>query len=91
VFLKIGGGANRWKHQSVINARLIIGRGVFLGPASFDEWPERARQLSVATRLSPWNVWTLIWSKMFFNEPSPAEALRMAADASGVCSVGMGN
>jgi drug/metabolite transporter (DMT)-like permease len=70
VFLKIGAlrlSKNVW---SFVNSRLILGVGLYLGSSVIYALGVRGGQLSVLYPLvSLGYIFTLVWSKLFFNEP----------------------
>ena len=70
VFLKLGAmkiGKNMW---TFVNSRLILGVGLYLGSSLIYALGLRGGQLSVLYPIvSLGYVFTLLWSKLFFNEP----------------------
>jgi uncharacterized membrane protein len=94
VFLKMG--AARIDNNSVatmVNSRLLIGVALYLGSSVFYAFGIKGAQLSVVyPMVSLSNVWALMWSKWFFNEPLTRDKiLGLVLILIGVCFVGMGN
>lgn len=70
VFLKMGAlrlSGNIW---SFVNSRLILGVGLYLASSVFYAMGVRGGELSVLYPLvSLGYIFTLVWSKLFFDEP----------------------
>ncbi|SRR5579885_922391 len=70
VFLKLGAAHLTKSLFSFLNARLILGVVLFLGSSVFYALGIRGGQLSVLyPMVSLGYIWTLVWSRLFFNEP----------------------
>ena len=70
VFLKMGAARLDGSILSFLNRRLILGVTLFLGSSVFYALGIRGGQLSVLyPMVSLGYIWTLLWSKLFFNEP----------------------
>jgi len=93
VFLKIGAGRINNSVLSFANSRLLLGIALYLGSSVFYAFGIKGAQLSVIyPMVSLSNVWALMWSKLFFNEPLTKDKLiGLALILAGVCFVGMGN
>ena len=93
VFLKLG--ALRLDNKNVmsfVNSRLLIGVGLYLGSSVIYAMGLRGGQLSVLYPLvSLGYVFTLVWSKLFFNEPlTRYKVVGLLLILVGVALVGMG-
>jgi len=70
VFLKMGALRLNKSILSFVNSRLIMGVGLYLASSVFYAMGIRGGELSVLYPLvSLGYVFTLVWSKMFFDEP----------------------
>ena len=91
-FLKLGAmkiGKNMW---TFVNSRLILGVGLYLGSSLIYALGLRGGQLSVLYPIvSLGYVFTLLWSKLFFNEPlTRYKVAGVSLILVGVFLVGMG-
>lgn len=69
VFLKLGSAKVTNSIWSFINPQLALGVSLFLGSSVFYGLGIRGGQLSVLyPMVSLGYIWTLLWSKLFFNE-----------------------
>jgi multidrug transporter EmrE-like cation transporter len=93
VFLKMGAVRTDGSVMSFANSRLILGVALYLGSSVFYAFGIKGAQLSVVyPMVSLGNVWTLIWSRWFFDEPLGKEKfLGLALILLGVCFVGLGS
>ena len=93
VFLKKGAALLDGSILSFVNSRLILGVSLFLGSSVFYALGIRGGQLSVLyPMVSLGYLWTLLWSKLFFNEPLTASKfVGLGLILVGVCFVGMGS
>ena len=93
VFLKMGASRLDGTLLSFVNSRLILGVSLFLGSSVFYALGIRGGQLSVLyPMVSLGYLWTLLWSKLFFNEALTKEKfLGLGLILLGVCFVGMGS
>jgi drug/metabolite transporter (DMT)-like permease len=94
VFLKMGAAKiDGGNVLSFANSRLIIGVALYLGSSVFYGLGIRGAQLSVVyPMVSLSNVWALLWSRWFFDEPlNSHKILGLALILLGVCFVGMGS
>lgn len=93
VFLKLGAARLNGSIASFLNSRLILGVTLFLGSSVFYALGIRGGQLSVLyPMVSLGYIWTLAWSKLFFNEALTREKfLGLGLILLGVCFVGMGS
>ena len=92
VFLKLGAmkiGKNMW---TFVNSRLILGVGLYLGSSLIYALGLRGGQLSVLYPIvSLGYIFTLVWSKLFFNEPlTRYKVAGVSLILVGVFLVGMG-
>ena len=70
VFLKMGAMRINKNVLSFVNSRLILGVGLYLGSSAIYAMGLRGGPLSVLyPMVSLGYIWTLLWSKLFFNEP----------------------
>ena len=70
VFLKLGAARLDGSVLSFANSRLLLGVTLFLGSSVFYALGIRGGQLSVLyPMVSLGYIWTLLWSRLFFNEP----------------------
>jgi undecaprenyl phosphate-alpha-L-ara4N flippase subunit ArnE len=68
-FLKMGAGRLTRSPLSLLNSKLLIGIGLFLGSSVFYALGIKDGQLSVLyPMVSLAYVWGLVWAKIFFNE-----------------------
>jgi multidrug transporter EmrE-like cation transporter len=93
VFLKKGAARLDGSILSFVNAELFLGVSLFLGSSVFYALGIRGGQLSVLyPMVSLGYLWTLLWSKLFFQEPLTAtKFLGLGLILLGVCFVGMGS
>ena len=79
--------------MSFLNSRLILGVALFLGSSVFYAFGIRGGQLSVLyPMVSLGYIWTLFWSRLFFNEPfTRAKFVGLGLILLGVFFVGLGN
>jgi drug/metabolite transporter (DMT)-like permease len=93
VFLKLGAVRTDGSLLSFANSRLAIGIALYLGSSVFYAFGIKGAQLSVVyPMVSLSNVWTLIWSRWFFQEPlNRQKFFGLALILAGVCFVGMGS
>jgi multidrug transporter EmrE-like cation transporter len=93
VFLKKGATRLDGTILSFVNAELFLGVSLFLGSSVFYALGIRGGQLSVLyPMVSLGYLWTLLWSKLFFQEPLTAtKFLGLGLILAGVCFVGMGS
>ncbi len=93
VFLKLGAAQLTGSIFSFFNSRLILGVGLFLGSSVFYALGIRGGQLSVLyPMVSLGYIWTLLWSRLFFNEPFTREKfLGLGLILLGVFFVGLGS
>ena len=70
VFLKFGAMRLTKSIWSFVNSRLVLGVSLYLGSAAIYALGLRGGPLSVLyPMVSLGYIWTLLWSKLFFNEP----------------------
>ena len=93
VFLKMGAARLDGSVLSFLNSRLLLGVALFLGSSVFYALGIRGGQLSVLyPMVSLGYVWTLLWSRLFFNEPfTRTKFLGLGLILLGVCFVGLGS
>lgn len=93
VFLKMGAGRLDGSVLSFVNTRLVLGITLFLGSSVFYAFGIKGGQLSVLyPMVSLGYIWTLLWSRLFFNEPFTREKfLGLALILLGVFFVGLGS
>ena len=93
VFLKLGASRINKDVLSFANSRLLVGVALYLGSSVFYALGIKGVQLSVVyPMVSLGNVWALIWSRWFFNEPlTRNKLLGLALILLGVCLVGLGS
>jgi drug/metabolite transporter (DMT)-like permease len=92
VFLKLGAlrlNKNIW---SFVNSRLILGVGLYLGSSVIYALGIRGGQISVLYPIvSLGYIFTLLWSKLFFNEPiTRYKVTGLCLILAGVALVGLG-
>jgi len=93
VFLKLGAARINSSVLSFANSRLLVGIALYLGSSVFYALGIKGAQLSVVyPMVSLANIWTLIWSRWFFNEPLTKEKyFGLALILLGVAFVGLGS
>jgi len=93
VFLKKGAARLDGSILSFLNGGLFMGVSLFLGSSVFYALGIRGGQLSVLyPMVSLGYLWTLLWARLFFNEPLTAvKFLGLGLILLGVCFVGMGS
>lgn len=93
VFLKLGSAKVTKNVLSFLNMNLGLGVALYLASSVFYGFGIKGGQLSVLYPLiSLGSIWTLIWSKMFFNESITREKLLgLALILVGVTFVGLGS
>jgi drug/metabolite transporter (DMT)-like permease len=93
VFLKLGATRINSSMLSFANSRLLVGVALYLGSSVFYAFGIKGAQLSVVyPMVSLANIWALIWSKWFFNEPLTKEKyFGLALILIGVFFVGLGS
>lgn len=92
VFLKLGAMRLNKSVWSFVNSRLILGVGLYLGSSLIYALGVRGGQLSVLYPIvSLGYVFTLVWSKLFFDEPlTRYKVAGLSLILVGVFLVGMG-
>ena len=85
VFLKLGAARLDGTILSFVNSRLVLGVALFLGSSVFYALGIRGGQLSVLyPMVSLGYIWTLLWSRLFFNEPFTREKfVGLGSDSAG--------
>jgi drug/metabolite transporter (DMT)-like permease len=93
VFLKLGAARLDGTILSFVNSRLALGVSLFLGSSVFYALGIRGGQLSVLyPMVSLGYIWTLLWSRLFFNEPfTRTKCGGLALILLGVFLVGLGS
>ena len=93
VFLKMGAARLDGSILSFVNSRLVLGVTLFLGSSVFYAFGIRGGQLSVLyPMVSLGYIWTLLWSRLFFNEPfTGSKFVGSALILLGVFFVGLGS
>jgi multidrug transporter EmrE-like cation transporter len=93
VFLKMGAARLDGTVMSFANKRLVLGVTLFLGSSAFYALGIKDGELSVLyPMVSLGYLWTLLWSKLFFNEPfTSTKFLGLALILLGVVFVGLGS
>ena len=93
VFLKLGSAKLRYGMRYLLNYQLGIGVALFLVSSYFFVQGIRHGELSVLYPLvSLGYIWTLFWSRLFFNEPFTRQKFfGLFLILVGVFFVGMGN
>jgi drug/metabolite transporter (DMT)-like permease len=93
VFLKLGSAKVTNSIWSFINPQLALGVSLFLGSSVFYGLGIRGGQLSVLyPMVSLGYIWTLLWSKLFFNEVLTRQKfMGLGLILLGVFFVGMGS
>jgi undecaprenyl phosphate-alpha-L-ara4N flippase subunit ArnE len=92
VFLKLG-AVRLSGFWSLLNWRLAVGVGLYLGSSVFYGWGIRHGQLSVLfPMVSIGYVWTLLWARIFFHERFTRPKITgLALVLLGCCLVGLGS
>jgi multidrug transporter EmrE-like cation transporter len=92
VFLKMGAARLDGSILSFVNTRLLLGVTLFLGSSVFYALGIRGGQLSVLyPMVSLGYIWTLLWSRLFFNEPfTTSKFIGLGLILMGVFFVGLG-
>ena len=92
VFLKLGALRLSKSVWSFVNSRLIVGVALYLGSSVIYAAGVRGGQLSVLYPIvSLGYVFTLVWSKLFFDEPiTRYKVAGLSLILAGVFLVGMG-
>ena len=92
VFLKLGAVrlTGLW---SLLNWRLLLGVGLYLGSSVFYGWGIRNGQISVLfPMVSLGYVWTMVWARLFFKEPFTRQKfMGLGMILLGVLFVGLGS
>lgn len=93
VFLKLGAARLDGTILSFINMRLALGVALYLGSSVFYGMGIKGGQLSVLyPMVSLGYIWTLLWSRLFFNEAFTREKfLGLGLILFGVFLVGLGS
>jgi drug/metabolite transporter (DMT)-like permease len=93
VFLKMGASRLDGSIWSFINTRLAFGVALYLGSSVFYGLGIKGGQLSVLyPMVSLGYIWTLLWSRLFFNESFTREKFAgLGLILLGVFLVGMGS
>ncbi len=92
VFLKLG-AVRLTGIWSLLNWRLLLGVGLYLGSSVFYGWGIKYGQISVLfPMVSLGYVWTLLWSRLFFKEAFTRQKfLGIGLVLVGVLFVGLGS
>ena len=93
VFLKMGAARLDGSVLSFVNSRLVLGVTLFLGSSVFYAFGIKGGELSVLyPMVSLGYIWTLLWSRLFFNEPfTRNKFLGLGLILLGVFFVGLGS
>jgi len=93
VFLKMGAARLDGTILSFVNTRLALGVTLFLGSSVFYALGIRGGELSVLyPMVSLGYIWTLLWSRLFFNEPfTRGKFMGLGLILLGVFFVGLGS
>ena len=93
VFLKLGAHKLTRSPLSFLNGRLMSGVGLYLGSSVFYGLGLRGGEVSVLyPMVSLGYVWTLVWSRLFFQEPfTKQKFLGLGLILLGVVFVGLGS
>jgi drug/metabolite transporter (DMT)-like permease len=93
VFLKLGAARLDGSLRSFVDSRLGLGVALFLGSSVFYGAGIKGGQLSVLyPMVSLGYIWTLLWSRMFFNEALTREKfMGLGLILVGVFLVGLGS
>jgi multidrug transporter EmrE-like cation transporter len=92
VFLKLGAAPMRDGFRHIFNLKLVAGIALFVGSSVPFVLGLRRGELSVLyPMVSLGYVWTLFWSKLFFNEPiTKAKVGALAMILAGIVCIGAG-
>ncbi len=92
VFLKLGAAHLKRGFRHIVNGQLAFGIALFLGSSVPFLMGVRHGELSVLyPMVSLGYVWTLFWSKLFFNEPITSGKLgALAMILAGIVCIGVG-
>jgi len=92
VFLKLG-AVRLTGVLSLLNWRLLLGVGLYLGSSVFYGWGIRNGQISVLfPMVSLGYVWTMVWARLFFKEPFTRQKfMGLGMILLGVLFVGLGS
>ncbi len=93
VFLKLGATRINRSLLSFLNRSVILGVALYLASSVFYALGIKGGQLSVLyPMVSLGYIWTLIWAKLFFNEPFTRQKLTgLVLILVGVVFVGLGS
>jgi len=93
VFLKFGAMRLTKSLMSFVNSRLVLGVALYLGSSVIYALGLRGGQLSVLyPMVSLGYIWTLLWAKLFFNEPlNRYKVAGLGLILAGVALVGAGS
>jgi multidrug transporter EmrE-like cation transporter len=92
VFLKLGAAPLKNGLRYILNWRLLAGVSLFVGSSVPFVMGLRHGELSVLyPMVSLGYVWTMVWSKIFFNEPiTRAKVGALAMILTGIVCIGVG-
>jgi drug/metabolite transporter (DMT)-like permease len=92
VFLKLG-AVRLTDVWSLLNWRLLLGVGLYLGSSVFYGWGIKNGQISVLfPMVSLGYVWTMVWARLFFKEPFTRQKfMGLGMILLGVLFVGLGS
>ncbi|MGD1071478.1 MAG: hypothetical protein ABSB15_15155 [Bryobacteraceae bacterium] len=92
VFLKLGAAPMRQGFRHIFNVKLAAGVALFVGSSVPFILGLKHGELSVLyPMVSLGYVWTLFWSKLFFNEPiTRAKVGALAMILAGIVCIGVG-
>ena len=93
VFLKKGSAMLKGSLLDFLNSNLILGVALYLGSSVLYALGIKGGQLSVLyPMVSLGYIWTLLWSRLFFNEPFTQQKLTgLGLILLGVVFVGLGS
>ena len=93
VFLKAGAVKLTGGFKSLLNWRLAVGVGLYLGSSVFYGLGIRHGQLSVLfPMVAAGYIWTILWSRLFFHEQfTRSKILGLGLVLGGVVLVGLGS